>query len=52
MKHDKITMPVKTFIAEHKKLIKTLRSGDRKKRLAEARDQKKELLNYLKLRQF
>lgn len=49
---DMITMPAKAFIAEHKKLVKVLRSNDRKKRMAEAADQKKELLRYLKLRQF
>lgn len=47
---DRVSMPLRTLIAEHKKLVKVLRSNDKAKQKAEARDQQKELAKYLKRR--
>ena len=39
----KVSMPKSEFVAEHKKLVKVLRSGSSKARNKEATDQAKEL---------
>lgn len=43
-----ILMPMTTFIAEHKKLVKILKSGTKKQQHAEAKEQLKELLKHKK----
>jgi hypothetical protein len=43
-----ITIPLKEFIAEHKRLIKTLEQGIKSKLKKEAKDQSNELKKVLK----
>ena len=43
-----VNIPLREFIAEHKKLVKILEKGDRKKQVLEAKSQKAELLKVLK----
>lgn len=43
-----VLLPIQQFVAEHKKLIKVLEKGNKKQQLAEAREQKAELLKVLK----
>lgn len=43
---NKIEMPVKGFIAEHKELLKVLKKGNRASRNKEYAKQKKELAKY------
>lgn len=47
MPSSKISMSKKSFIREHKRLIKILEKGTKKELLKEAKDQKKELKKYL-----
>lgn len=44
-----ISMPEKTYLAEHKRLIKLLSSGDKRFK-KEAKAQEKEVMSYLKKR--
>lgn len=44
-----VVMPEKVYLAEHKKLIKLLQSGDKRMK-KEAKSQQKEVLTYLKKR--
>lgn len=39
----KASMPMEEFVAEHRRLVKTLRSGSKATRVKEATDQAKEL---------
>ena len=50
MKHDRVCMPLTALISEHKKLLRVLKSNDKKQMRDEARDQKRELDKYLKRR--
>jgi len=43
-----VHIPLRQFISEHKKLVKILEKGNRKQQVAEAKDQKAELLKVLK----
>ena len=43
-----VSIPLRQFIAEHKKLIKVLEKGNKKQQSLEAKDQKAELLKVLK----
>jgi hypothetical protein len=43
-----VLMPIRQFVAEHKKLVKILEKGNKKQQVAEAKDQKAELLKMLK----
>lgn len=45
----KVVMPERVFLAEHKKLIKLLQSGNKAMK-KEAKEQKKEVASYLKKR--
>jgi hypothetical protein len=44
-----VCIPRIKFIAEHKKLIDTLKNGTEKQRMKEAKEQKKELRKYINL---
>ena len=48
MRH-KVCMPEKTYLAEHRRLIKLLSSGDKRFK-REAKAQEKEVASYLKKR--
>lgn len=43
LKPTMVSMTKKSFIKEHKELVKTLRSGNKKKLIKEAKSQAKEL---------
>lgn len=43
-----VTIPLREFVAEHKKLVKILEKGKRKEQVMEAKSQKAELLKILK----
>lgn len=43
-----VNIPLREFIAEHKKLVKILEKGKRKEQVLEAKSQKAELLKVLK----
>lgn len=43
-----VEIPLREFIAEHKKLVKVLRSGSKEQRLQEAKEQYKELMKKIK----
>ena len=47
MKNAMVKMTKSAFVREHKELVKTLKSGDRKKLAKEAKEQGKELKRYL-----
>ena len=49
MPKHKVVMPEKVYLAEHKKLIKLLQSGDKAMK-KEAKAQQKEVAHYLKKR--
>ena len=49
MRHITVNMPEKTYLAEHRRLIKVLKSGNKAMK-EEAKKQQKEVASYLKKR--
>lgn len=43
-----IHIPLRSFIAEHKKLIRILKEGSKKQQIKESKEQMKELIQNLK----